>query len=159
MYSQSTKERPHQQADISCSEDKLARRPISSKNPLILVVIMVSATYIIALVGLLASSATSAHAHKHPSYLGARTAENGIYKRAETIAGCFEGKEGHVFEFFDPYMASGICAPACIAKKKASMLISGTDCFCGELLPRKKDKAEDSMCTTKCPGFGEVMCK
>ena len=111
---------------------------------------MVSTTYIFALVALLASSVSSTHAHKHASALKAR---------AETTPGCYKGKEGFTFERDDPWMTEGLCVGFCKEKTKAAILVSGTDCFCGDLLPRKKNKVDAKFCDTKCPGYGTVMCK
>lgn len=120
---------------------------------------MVSSTYILGLVAILASSVSSAHAHKHASSFGARGVENVLDRRQNALeVGCFKSKEGHTYEYSFNWMSDGECAKKCQAKKKASMILNGSDCFCGDMHPRKKDKVDDAKCSFPCPGWPSVMC-
>lgn len=139
---------------------------------------MVSSTYLVALVALLGSAVTSAHAHRNAaaeirSRLNRRLDIGPKGSLTGPAAGCyqlpdsFESPTGEVVvggeslpAAYGGFMTAGRCADACkLNMKKEVAAVSGTDCKCGSLFPKKSLKVDDDKCDQMCKGYGDVMCK
>jgi hypothetical protein len=57
------------------------------------------------------------------------------------------------------YQSNGWCMQECLKiNSLVFALTKGTDCLCGNELPRKSAKTSDSNCNVKCAGWPDVMC-
>lgn len=57
------------------------------------------------------------------------------------------------------FQTSGNCQPICLGLNKPVMgLVDGSNCWCGDLLPPKDTKVDNSSCNTPCNGFDKEMC-
>lgn len=136
---------------------------------------MVSTTYLVALVALLGSAVTSAHAHRNAAAeIRGRLDRRALAKGSLNgpAAGCYTYPES----FKEPtgnidvsgvqqpashsiFMTASLCARACVTMKKEVIAVSGTECLCGSLFPKKSSQVDDTKCDQKCTGYGDVMCK
>lgn len=141
---------------------------------------MVSSTYLVALVALLGSTITSAHAHRNAaaeirSRLEHRQNEVGPKGSLNGPAiGCYElpdsykqptgnwlnpatGKEEPAA--YSTFMTASRCGGSCAALKKEAIAVSSSECYCGSLLPKKSMQVDDNKCNKDCQGWDKVKCK
>ncbi|PGH05087.1 cell wall integrity and stress response component [Blastomyces parvus] len=73
--------------------------------------------------------------------------------------GCY--KSHKPLEDFGEYtwQSVGWCQQVCVKEKKTVMaLFAGSNCYCGNEIPRESDKTKMSECNTKCDGWPTEMC-
>lgn len=137
---------------------------------------MVSSTYLVALVALLGSTITSAHAHRNAAEevrsrlqarAGAKGSLDGPAQGCYKLPDSFQAPTGQVKNpvtgamepaAYDGFMTASRCAGACVDLKKEVVAVSGTECMCGSLFPKKKDQVEDKKCDQPCKGYGDLNC-
>jgi len=76
-----------------------------------------------------------------------------------TDEGCYN--TGEPLEDHGPYtfQTTGNCQPICIGLNKPVMgLVNGSNCWCGDLLPPKSAKVDNSSCDTPCNGYNLNNC-
>ena len=143
---------------------------------------MVSSTYLVALVAVLGSAVTSAHAHRNAgAEIKARLDRRAVGAKGTLggpAAGCYSLPSDDSFTqpdgnididvngvtesqpaAYDTYMTADRCALACVPLKKLVVAVAGSECYCGDLYPMKSLQVDDSKCDAKCAGFGDLMCK
>ncbi|TGZ81212.1 hypothetical protein EX30DRAFT_348767 [Ascodesmis nigricans] len=82
-----------------------------------------------------------------------------------TPVGCYKSKGSMKFMSSDGFNSDGFCGVKCVEEEVASgnmgysvMAMANEDCYCGNKLPAKADKVDESKCSQPCPGYDERNC-
>ncbi|CAF9920257.1 MAG: hypothetical protein HETSPECPRED_004212 [Heterodermia speciosa] len=76
-----------------------------------------------------------------------------------TYQGCFSSSKPLSDQGSWTYQSPGYCQGLCVKLQKAVMgTTSGSNCFCGDLLPVANSKVSDSKCNTPCFGYDKDNC-
>ncbi|GIC90571.1 WSC domain-containing protein [Aspergillus udagawae] len=74
--------------------------------------------------------------------------------------GCFSDSTPLVDQGPYMYQSNGYCQQLCLKSSNNLVfaLTKGSNCLCGNVLPAKSAKTDDSDCNVKCAGWPDVMC-
>ncbi|KAG9231029.1 hypothetical protein BJ875DRAFT_506930 [Amylocarpus encephaloides] len=73
--------------------------------------------------------------------------------------GCYSKLDGYIFNSTYIYQSDGWCRDICNPGGYSNMATTkGTDCWCGNSVPSASNKVADTICNTKCAGFGDTLC-
>jgi len=73
--------------------------------------------------------------------------------------GCYSSVPGMAKSDTYDYQSKGHCQSQCAPMNKAVQATSSRNqCWCGDDMPPKSDKVDDSKCTASCTGYGIEMC-
>lgn len=96
-------------------------------------------------------SLVSGQAIPTPTYTGSLNAMTG--------EGCFNTGEPLEDHGSYTFQTTGNCQPICVGLGKPVMgLVNGSNCWCGDLLPPKSAKVDNSSCDTPCNGYNLDNC-
>ncbi|KAK4990806.1 Protein SLG1 [Elasticomyces elasticus] len=78
---------------------------------------------------------------------------------AMSYQGCYSSSEPLSDQGSFMYQTSGHCQPICVGLGNTVMgLSSGSDCWCGALLPPADSKVDNSKCNSPCNGYKDENC-
>lgn len=78
---------------------------------------------------------------------------------ALTYEGCYSSEGSMSMDSTYLYQTKGWCQGICVGKNKAVQATSnGNECWCGDEMPPKSAKVDQSKCNSKCAGYGTEMC-
>ncbi|KAI0389267.1 hypothetical protein F5Y17DRAFT_135312 [Xylariaceae sp. FL0594] len=76
----------------------------------------------------------------------------------DTVAGCFNALADMKLVATNEFNAQGLCARQCRESNKPVGATYSRFCYCGTMLPNKKNLLDDSKCNEPCPGYGTQAC-
>lgn len=79
-----------------------------------------------------------------------------LHKRANTYVGCFSSSAPLSIQNTYQYQSSGYCGDHCDGAVIG--LTGGGTCLCGDQIPAKSSKVDDSKCSTTCDGYPQENC-
>lgn len=119
---------------------------------------MVSTTLVSALVAASLLSVSSAQTTTEAVQTIASATYTGPLNSMKTM-GCYSSYQPLVDYGSYIYQSTGNCQRVCVGLKKQVMaLVNGESCYCGDLLPAKDTKVDDTECNTPCNGYNLATC-
>ncbi|KAE8450018.1 hypothetical protein EG329_007157 [Mollisiaceae sp. DMI_Dod_QoI] len=75
-----------------------------------------------------------------------------------TNAGCYSSTTGLTANSTDTFNSAGYCSTQCLGMAMPVMATKDSTCYCGNTLPPASTVADNSSCTTQCPGYPSDLC-
>ncbi|KAI9738214.1 MAG: hypothetical protein M1834_008712 [Cirrosporium novae-zelandiae] len=87
------------------------------------------------------------------------SASSTLVLSAMTYEGCFDDAGPLVDQGSYTYQSPGYCQTVCVKLNKAVMgLKSGSNCWCGNLIPANSSYVSESKCDSSCDGYDKDIC-